>query len=373
MKTLKTLLPLAVLLAISCDDNPPAAAVFDGTIETFAGTSFGYEGSGTPAISAKLGYVTGVAVDLLGNVYISDAASNTVRKVNTSNTITKVAGTFIGFNVVDPTPYSGDGGMAYSSHLNVPLSVAVDGSGNIYISDTGNNVVRQVDVNGEIHTIIGTGAQGSSGDNGPASAALIYGPNGIAFDASGNLYLADSQNHIIRKVSTSGIITTIAGTPGQSGYSGDGGNATSARLDTPVAIAIDHDGTIYFSDHSSVIRRISPSGKISTIAGTGEEGYSGDGGKATDAKLLAPKGIAIATDGSIIIADSGNNRIRRIVPETGVIDTIAGTGEAGYSGDGGLAVNAKLSNPQGVATGSNGKIYVAESGSSVVRLIRPAN
>jgi sugar lactone lactonase YvrE len=373
MKTLRVLIPLALMLAVSCDDNTPARIAFQGSIETFAGSTFGYEGAGIPATSAKLGYITSVAVDPNGNVYVSDAASNTIRKINTANTISTVAGTFVGFNVVDPHPYAGDGGLAYASHLNVPLAVAVDASGNIYISDTGNNVIRKVDANGEINTIIGTGEQGSSGDNGPALAASIHDPNGIAVDASRNIYFADTDNHTIRKVTTSGQISTIAGTTGQAGYTGDNGDAASAKLDSPNGIAIANDGTIYFSDHNSVIRRISTSGKITTIAGTGEEGYSGDGGKAINAMLLAPKAIAITSDGSLLVADSGNNRIRKIARETGIIETIAGTGEAGHAGDGGQAVNATLSNPQGLAIASNGYIYVAESGSSVIRLIKPAN
>ena len=374
MKTPGIISALALILAISCDDNSPArTASFDGTIETFAGTTFGYDGNGQPAISAKLGYITSVAVDPNGNVYVADAAANTIRKINTSNTISTVAGTFIGFNVVDPTPYSGDGEMAYSAHLNVPWIVAADASGNIYISDTGNNVIRKVNGNGEINTIIGTGAQGSSGDLGQALEAKVFNPNGIAFDASGNLYFADTENHTIRKVSASGQITTIAGTPGQSGYEGDGGDATSAKLNSPYGLAIDHDGNVYFSDNNSVIRRISTLGKITTFAGSGEQGYNGDGAKATSAALLAPKAIAIDAQGNILVADSGNNRIRRITLQTGLIDTIAGTGTAGYTGDHGQAVNATLSNPQGIAVASNGNIYVAESGNSVVRLIKPAN
>ncbi|MEI9918392.1 MAG: hypothetical protein WDO14_06260 [Bacteroidota bacterium] len=373
MKTLKIFSALALMLLMSCNNDPESLPVFAGMIETFAGSSFGCDGDGQPALGAKFGYLTSIAIDANGNIYVSDAAANVVRKINTANTVSTIAGKFIGFNVIDPTPYHGDGGMAYASHLNVPLAVAVDPPGNVYISDTGNNVIRKVNANGEIETIIGNGAQGSSGDNGPASEALIYSPNGIAFDISGNMFFTDTQNHTIRKVSTTGEITTIAGTPGEAGYSGDEGNASSAKLNTPTGITVAKDGTIYFCDNNSVVRRIPISGIITTIAGNGQQGYSGDGGKATDAMLLAPKSIAIGNDGSILIADSGNNRIRRVSPETQFIDTIAGTGVAGHTGDFGYAISATLSNPQGIVVAGNGYIYVAESGSSVVRLIKPAN
>jgi len=238
------------------------------------------------------------------------------------------------------------------------MAVAVDPAGNIFISDSGNNVLRKVDANGEISTFV--------------SNNLINNPYGIAIDGSGNIYLADSQNHAIRKITSAGQMTTIAGTLGQSGYSGDGGDATAAKLNMPSGIAIDQSGNIYISDNNSVIRQISTLGKITTIAGTGEEGYFGDRGKPTDAKLHAPKGIAIAADGSILFADSGNNRIRRISPDGELIDTIAGTGETGYF-DNVHAMEAKLSSPQALAVASNGYIYVADTGNSVIRVIKPAN
>jgi trimeric autotransporter adhesin len=373
MKTRALILfPLVLMLACTNDDTDPSGRVasFNGTIDTFAGSTFGYDGDGGQAKAAKLGYVTGVTVDAAGNVYITDASANTIRKVNTSNVITTIAGQFAGFNVVTTT-FSGDGGPATAAHFNVPWSSVVDASGNIIVSDRGNNLLRKIDgATGIVTTIAGKLIdQGASGDNGPAIQALIGNPEGITSDAAGNLYIADSQNHIIRKISTTGVITTIAGMAGQAGYTGDGGPAISAKLSEPAGIAVDASGNIYFSDNSAVIRRIATSGKIATIAGTGVEGYSGDGGKATEAQLLSPKGIVIAKDGSIVFADSGNNRIRRIAPEQDKIETIAGTGESGYAGDGGLAIDAKMFNPQGLAVDSNGNIYIAESGTGVIRII----
>ncbi len=360
----------AFVVAVACTESDPEIAT-QGTIDTFAGSSFGYEGDGGPALDAKFGYVTSVSIDANGNVYVADAAANTIRKIDSTKVVNLVAGKFLGFNVVNMTPYTGDGGPATNANLNVPQAITVSPNGDLYISDAGNNVVRKVDAKtGKIATIAGKVLQGSSGDNGPAVNALIYNPNGLATDVQGNVYIVDSQNHTIRKISITGTITTIAGIPGEAGYSGDGGPATAAKLSFPAGIAIDNSGNIYVSDNSSVIRRIGMDGHISTIAGNGKEGFGGDGGKATEAQLLAPKGIAIAIDGSILVADAGNNRIRRITQETGIIQTIAGTGEAGYAGDGGPAVNAKMSNPQGIAVDKKGNIYVAESGSSVIRIIR---
>ncbi len=370
-----TLIPL--ILVISCttgdpDPDPGRKASFDATIETFAGTTGGHEGDGGPASAAKFGWINGLSIDAAGNMYIADGAANVIRKVNTSNVISTIAGTFLGWNVNDPLRYSGDGGPATSAHLNVPLWVAADANGNVFINDAANLVLRKVNASGVITTIAGKQEFGTGygGDNGPATEAIFDNPTGLAVDAEGNLYVADSHNHVIRKISTTGHITTIAGIPEQAGYSGDGGPATAARLNEPIGIAVDADGTIYITDNSAVIRKIS-GGTITTIAGTGEEGFSGDGGLATKATLMFPKGIAVAKDGSIVFADNGNNRIRRISGD-GLIDTIAGTGSFGYSGDGGPAIEAEIANPQGMAVDAAGNIYFAEAQNSVVRVIRPA-
>jgi sugar lactone lactonase YvrE len=364
---------ISAILVISCagDDSDPAVTpAFEATIDTFAGTTFGHEGDGGPAKFAKLGYITGLARDVDGNMFVSDGAANVIRKVNTSFEMSTIAGKFLGWNVIDPDQYSGDGGPATSAHLNVPLWVTVDLKGNVFISDAGNNVLRKINSSGVITTIAGKFEQGHTGDNGPANQALINGPSGLATDAAGNLYFADSQNHVIRKISVTGEITTIAGTPGEAGFSGDGGPATAAKLSGPNGVAIDKNGVVYITDNNSVIRRIGD-GRITTIAGSGVEGYSGDGGKATAATMLSPKGIVVTKDGSIVFADAGNNRIRRIIPEAGIIETIAGTGVAGYSGDGGPAHLATISNPQGLTIDWEGNIYIAEAGNSVIRVIRP--
>lgn len=364
-------LTLSAILVLSCtsSDPDPGRKASIATIDTFAGTTFGYSGDGGPAKDAQLGWINGIAIDTQGNLYIADGGANVIRKVNTSGVISTAAGVFPGFNVsgVNIIVYAGDGGPATSARLNVPLWVAVDPAGNLYINDAANFRFRKVDTGGMINTIAGGREVGFKIDSGPAAGADFNNPFGMATDIEGNLYIADTENHIIRKISTEGNISTIAGIAQQGGYSGDGGPATSARLFAPYGIAIDADGTIYFTDNGAVVRKISE-GTITTVAGTGDGGFAGDGGPAVDAKLMSPRGLAVMKDGSLVVADAGNNRIRMINKE-GNISTIAGTGSAGYSGDGGPAEEAEISNPQGVVVDAEDNIYVAESGNAVIRII----
>ena len=217
--------------------------------------------------------------------------------------------------------------------------MAVDASGNLYIADTGNNRIRKVSATGIITTVAGNGSAGYSGDGGPATSAQLDGPEGVAVDGSGNLYIADTCNNRIRKVSATGIITTVAGN-GSAGYSGDGGPATSAQLSLPAGVAVDGSGNLYIADSgNNRIRKVSATGIITTVAGNGSPGYSGDGGPATSAQLNQPAGVAVDASGNLYIADSSNNRIRK-VSATGIITTVAGNGFDGYSGDGGPATSA---------------------------------
>ncbi len=371
------LLILLIIQACNLDDDPGRIAS-PGNIETFAGLgppAFGYEGDGGTATSAKLGYVTGIAVDNLNNVYFTDGAANTVRKISASNgVIITIAGTFMGFNVVNNTTYAGDGNIATAAHLNVPLATSVDGSGNVIIADAGNNAIRQISsADGKIFTLAGKGPgfSGYDGDGGPATQSRVWNPYSVAVDVSGNIYIADSQNNVIRMINKStGKITTIAGLgPSHPGYSGDNGAATLATLNGPQGVVVDVSGNIYIADSgNNVIRKIS-AGVISTIAGTGSEGYSGDNGPAIAATFLSVKGLAVDAENNIYIADSGNNVIRMISISTGEVSTVAGNGAAGYSGDGGNATEAELSNPLGVALDSNGNIYIADSQNSVIRVV----
>ena len=266
--------------------------------------------------------------------------------------------------------YSGDGGPATSAQLNQPDGVAVDAAGNLYIADTNNNRIRKVAPGGTISTVAGTGTSGYSGDGGPATSAQLHYPSGVAVDSSGNLYIADSYNYRIRKVAPGGTISTLAGT-GTQGYSGDGGPATSAKLDYPYGVAVDSSGNLYIADMRNYrVRKVAPGGTISTVAGTGTSGYSGDGGPATSAKLSYTSGVAVDSSGNLYIADEGNNRIRKVAPG-GTISTVAGTGTSGYSGEGGPATSAQLNTPYGVAVDAAGNLYIADTNNKRIREVAP--
>jgi hypothetical protein len=368
-----------VLLFVGCDseNEPGSSKSISGNIETIAGTgpsNFGYEGDNAAAISAKLGWVTGVAVDNSGNVYLSDGAANVVRKIDDNGIISTIAGNFTGFNHINSTPYAGDGGPAIHAHLNVPYATSVDMDGDVIIADAANHAVREiVTATGIISTLAGKGPGwvGYSGDGSPAKEALMWNPQSIATDAAGNLYIADSQNNAVRMISRSnGLISTIAGLgPEKPGYSGDNGSATAATLDSPQGLAVDRDGNIYISDNGNhVIRKIS-GGIISTIAGTGATGYSGDGGPALNATFSTLKGLATDSQNNLYIADASNNAIRMIDVSTGYIYTVAGDGVVGYSGDGGAANKARLSNPLSIAIDNQNNLYIADTNNSAIRKV----
>ena len=319
-----------------------------GIITTVAGNgTLGYSGDGGPATSAQFGLSLGIAVDPSGNLYIADTQNDRVRKVDTSGIITTVAGN-------GTRGYAGDGGSATSAQLKGPYGIAVDPPGNLYIADSGNHCVRKVDTSGIITTVAGDGTQGYSGDSGPATSAQLDGPYDVAFDTF--LYIADTGNHRIRKVDNSGQILTFAG-DGTQAHSGDGGSATSAQLDSPGSLAVDEDGNFYIGERLYV-RKVNQTGVISTVAGNGTASFSGDGGQANDASLYEPRGIYGGSDGDLYIADSANHRIRKI-DSSGIISTIAGNGTTDFSGDGGPATDAGLRWPQGVFVDRDGNIYTA--------------
>ena len=259
--------------------------------------------------------------------------------------------------------YTGDSGPAASAQLDYPWAVAVDSAGNLYIADTYNQRIRKVS-NGVITTVAGIATWGFSGDNGPATSAQLDYPSGVAVDSAGNFYIADTYNYRVRKVSN-GVITTVAG--GGSAL-GDGGPATSALLSLPYGVAVDSAGNLYIADAgANRIRKVS-SGTISTVAGNGTIGFSGDGGAATSAQMYDPFGVAVDSTGDLFIADTGNARVREV--QNGVISTIAGNGTPGYSGDGGPAGSAMLDYPSGVAVGP-GVVYVSDADNQRVRSLIP--
>lgn len=253
------------------------------------------------------------------------------------------------------------GGAATSAQLGTPRGVTIDSNGNVYIADYTNNRVRKVDKStGTISTIAGTGVAGYSGDGGPATSAQLNIPSAVLVDSLGNVYIADRGNHRIRKVDPSGTISTVAGT-GVVGYSGDGGLATSAQLSHPLGLALDSDNNLYIAENGNTIRKVNPSGIISTVAGNGGTGYGGDNGPATSALMSNVSGVAVDGLGNVYIADTTNHRIRKVDQSTGIISTVVGTGVGGYSGDGGAATSAKLYYPHGVVVDSNGTLYIGES------------
>ncbi len=333
------------------------------TISTVAGTgSTTFGGDGGPATAGSIRYPYHAIFDATGNMYIADWGNNRIRKVNVSGDISTIAGTGV------PT-YGGDGAAATAAYLNQPAAIAIDASGNIYFSDNGNTRIRKIDGSGTISTFAGSGSAGYSGDGGAATAAKIADPRGIAFDAAGNLYIAEASNHVIRKVSTTGIISTVAGNH-TGGYLGDGGAATAAKLDNPRDVAIDAAGNMYIADNNNhCIRKVSASGTISTIAGVYPAlGFSGDGGPATSAQLKYPDGLFVDAAGNIYIGDGGNNRVRKINP-AGNIYTIAGNGTYASTGDGGPATAASIKSPLGTCKDAAGNIYVADE--AKIRKITP--
>lgn len=339
--------------------------IYHYSINTVAGNgSYGYSGDGGPADQAQLCMPICVTVDASGNLYIADYGSARVRKVDTSGIITTIAGNGNSSGAI------GDGGPAIEAMVR-PHGLTVDASGNLYIADYSNYRVRKVDTSGIITTVAGNGVSGCSGDGGPAIQAQLRTPDSVAVDAYGNLYIADPPNHRIRKVDTNGIITTIVGT-GSAGYSGDGSPGAQAQLNYPNSIAVDASGNVYISDGSNYrIRRMDVSGIITTVAGTGISGYSGDGGLATQAQLGYPYCVVVDALGNLYISDKVNNNIRK-VNTSGIITTVAGTGISGYSGDGGPAVQAQLKKQKGIAVDASGNLYIADDLNFRIRKVAPA-
>lgn len=268
--------------------------------------------------------------------------------------------------------YTGDGGAATSANIKNPEGISVATNGDLYICDSDNHVIRKVAAaTGIITTVAGNGNPGFSGNGGPATAAQLKFPEDVTVAGNGDLYIADTQNHMIRKVTAAtGIITTVAGT-GSPGSSGNGGLATAAKLNSPRGIQVAANGDLYIGDRSNnMIRKVTAlTGIIATYAGTGTAGYSGDGGAAVLAKLNRPQGLHLTTTGDLYFADSNNNVIRKITA-LGIISTIAGTGASGYSGDGGLATAARLSAPEATHLSPSGDVYIADTANNVIRCVK---
>lgn len=339
-------------------------------ITTVAGNGIGtnYIGEGGAATAAELNVPEGrVTFDAIGNFYWADSFYGGVRKVSTAGIITTITG--------NGNAQPGDGGLAINSSMYHIDDVAFDHIGNMYIVNNFDYTIRKINTSNIITTIAGVfSSYGYTGDGGFATNAQLEYPNGVACDASGNIYITSSNS--VRKVDiATGIITTVAG-DSMSGYSGDGGQATAARLNTPQGVNVDAAGNIYISDYNNhVIRKVNTAGIITTIAGNGFNagagcgGYSGDGGLATQAKLNYPRGgVAFDAMGNMYIAEFGNNRIR-MVNTAGIISTIAGNGTGGFGGDGGLATAAEIYSPTGVAINAAGDMYISDSYNHLIRKV----
>ena len=338
-------------------------ALAQSIITTYAGSTWVFPNP-IPAINAPLGQVYGVATDAAGNVFIGVANDSQVYKVDPNGTLTIAAGN-------GTQGFSGDGGPATAAALNVPRGIAVDSAGNLYIAEQLNNRVRKVTPAGVISTFAGTGAAGFAGDGGPATAALLNNVRAVAADGAGNVYIADRANNRIRKVAPDGTISTFAGT-GTAGFSGDNGPANAAALRNPAGLAVDSAGNVYISDTSNQRVRRVVNGIINTIAGTGQAGFSGDGAAATSAQLFGVRGLAVAPDGTVYVADSNNYRVRKFTIG-GIITTVAGTGAQNFTGDGGPATSATLNFIEDIALAPDGRLFLADFNNFRVRVVSGGN
>lgn len=336
-------------------------------IVTLAGKGLpAFGGDGGISRAADLNYTCGIAIDKAGNLFVADAHNQRIRKIDAlTGIISTVAGN-------GTSSFSGDGGPAISAKLSNPTSVAVDDTGNLYIADCYNNRIRKVSaITGIITTIAGNGSAGFSGDGGIATAAKLSNPTGIAIDRMGNLYIADPQNHRIRKVSAgNGFISTIAGN-GIQGFAGDGGLANAANLKYPISVTLDSLSNIYIADqYNNRIRKVDAvTGIISTIVGNGIQGYGGDGDVANSAQLNLPSSVSIDPSGNLYIADQYNNRIRKVNKNTGVIQTLAGKGAASFGGDGGIADSASLNHPTDIVVDGEGNLYISDRDNNRIRKV----
>jgi DNA-binding beta-propeller fold protein YncE len=354
--------PIGLVFLLATASEPP--------IMTAAGTGqAGDSGDGGPAVAARLNQPFDLAFDEQGNLYFSDTFNHRIRRIDhAAGTITTVAG-------IGTAGYSGDGGPAAAAQLNEPYGVVVDRSGNLFFADRLNRRVRRIDGRTRtITTVAGDGTRAYSGDGGPGNKAGLVEPNGVALSRDGRtLYIADVAGNRIRSVDLAdGQIKTFAGT-GRGRHDGDGGPADQASIWGARAVDVGPDRSVYILEREGNTLRIvnADSGKIATIAGTGRKGYSGDGGPAASATFNGPKELAVDAIGNVWIVDTENHAIRLIDSATQRISTVAGTGVRGGDGDGGPATKGRLDRPHGVAVGSDGDCWIADTNNHRIRFLKP--
>jgi trimeric autotransporter adhesin len=338
---------------IADQTNERIRAVTNGTINTIAGTGFyRYRGDGGMATAAVFNNPTNVGFDAQGNLYLTDQQNDAIRMIQPGGTI----GTFAGTGAAGET---GNGGPAKSATLYAPWGLGLDANGNVYFTEPYTNYVRKVDTSGIITKIAGTGNGGSTGDNAPAVQAQVNGPRSVASDLSGNTYIAEDGSSRIRKISPTGVITTVAGN-GTAGFAGDEGLAVNAQINHPASVAADSAGNLYIADFDNQrVRKVTTDGKIHTVAGNGNMGSSGDGGLATAAQLNVPVSVAVDNKGNLFIGEHEGHRVRKVTPN-GTISTVAGNGILAFSGDGGAATSASISQPYGLAVDGSGNLFIAD-------------
>ena len=332
-----------------------------GIISTVAGNGEAdYSGDGQQATTAEINAPYGLVVDREGNLFIADTYNHRIRKVTPQGVINTVAG-------LGTPGYSGDGGRATSAQID-SVGLAMDLDGNLFIGEPNNHRVRKVTPQGIISTVAGNGTPGGEGDGGRATSAQLSGPRGIAVDSAGNLFIAESYGNRVRKVTPGGIISTIAG-DGNRGFGGDGGPAVSAQLNNPYDVAVDSAGNLYIADSGNQrVRKVTPAGVISTVAGNGLKADSDDSGLATSARLSGPTGVVVDTAGNLFIAENDGHRVRKVAP-AGMISTVAGDGTADFGGDGGPATSAQLNGPWDVTVDTAGSLYIGERYNHRVRKV----
>jgi len=336
-----------------------------GMMTRYAGSGeSGFSGDGGPAIKANFKTPAGLAFDPEGNLYIADRENHRVRKIDTSGNISTFAG-------IGKAGFSGDGGPAVRAKLNLPSGLATDKKGNLFISDRSNDRIRVVDKKGVIRTYAGSGVAGFQGDAGPALKAQLDKPFGIALDEAENLYIADRNNNRVRKVSPEGIITTIAGDGGFF-FMGDNGPAYRASVAAPTGVAVDKKGNLYIADrNNNRIRLVDKLGMIRTVAGTGQQDYNGDSETARETNLYLPFGLIVDSNDNLLIIDRSHYRIRRIDPKSGEVETVAGNGLKLFAGDGGPATGATLSFPHGMFLDKDDNLIFSDKGHYRIRKITP--